>query len=262
MIILRSLLFNLVHYLNLILFMLALSPLLLAPREWAMWAMRSWAKSADFWYQLITGVKVEIRGQENLLHGPCIVASKHQSLWETYSLLYLFDDPAIILKSELNWIPFFGWWSMKFRMVTVHRGGRSRAVRSLVQNARKRLRENRQILIFPEGTRRPPGAEPHYKRGVSAMYTELGVPCLPLALNSGLFWPRRKFMRYPGTLVLEILPPIEPGLERDELARILQERIEAASDRLLLEAAESETPPPFPELAARRLAAIKTGKSV
>ncbi len=260
--ILRSMTFNLVHYLNLIGFMLVLSPLLLMPRKWAMWAMRSWAKSAEFWYQFITGVRVEIRGQEHLVHGPCIVASKHQSLWETYSLLYLFDDPAIILKSELNWIPFFGWWSMKFRMVTVQRGGRSRAVRSLVKNARKRLAENRQILIFPEGTRRPPGAEPHYKRGVSAMYVELGVPCLPVALNSGLFWPRRKFFRYPGNLVLEILPPIEPGLERDEFARILQDRIEEASDRLLLEAAESKTPPPFPEIAAKRLAALRAGNSI
>ncbi len=254
--VLRSFTFNLVHYLNLLVFMLVLSPLLLAPRRWAMWAMRSWAKSADFWYQLITGVQIEIRGRENIIHGPCIVACKHQSLWETYSLLYLFDDPAIILKSELNWIPFFGWWSMKFRMVTVKRGGRSKAVRSLVQSARKRLKENRQILIFPEGTRRPPGAEPHYKRGVFAMYADLDVPCIPVALNSGLFWPRRKFMRYPGKLVLEVLPPIAPGMERDAFAELLQNRIETATDQLMLEAAETSTPPPFSELAAKHLAEL------
>ena len=124
MLIFRSALFNTVHYLNLIVFMLLLSPFFLLPRKAAMWAMRSWAKSADFLHRLIVGVKVEVRGRENLVHGPCIVASKHQSLWETYGLLMLLDDPAIIYKQELGWIPFFGWWAVKFKMVAVKRGGR------------------------------------------------------------------------------------------------------------------------------------------
>ncbi len=257
MLVIRSLAFNIIHYLNLMVFMAVLTPLLLGPRSGAMWAMRSWAKSADFWYKLIIGVEIEIRGCENIIHGPCIVASKHQSLWETYSLLYLFDDPAMILKNELNWIPFFGWWSMKFQMVSVKRGGRSKTIKSLLESARKRIAEGRQIIIFPEGTRRPPGAEPHYKRGVTAMYMDLGVPCLPVALNAGLYWPRRRFLRYPGRLILEILPAIQPGMERDEFSCLLQTSIETTSDRLLLEAANSKNPPPFSEIAARRLAELE-----
>ncbi len=253
MLVFRSSLFNTLYYLMLILFMLVMSPLFLTPRKTAMFAMRSWAWSADWLHRLVVGATVEIRGRENLIHGPCIIASKHQSLWETYGLLRLLDDPAIIYKQELGWIPFFGWYAVKFRMVKVQRGGRSKAIRSLIASARDRLAENRQIIIFPEGTRRPPGAEPVYRAGVTAMYNELGVPVVPVALNSGLFWPRRKFMRYPGKIIVDILPPIAPGMEREDFTRELVSRLERASDQLLLETAGAANPPPLPETARKRL---------
>lgn len=259
MLIFRSALFNTVHYLNLVIFMLLLSPFFLLPRKAAMWAMHSWAKSADFLHRTIVGVKVEVRGRENLVHGPCIVASKHQSLWETYGLLMLLDDPAIIYKQELGWIPFFGWWAIKFKMVAVKRGGRSKAIKSLLASARDRLKDGRQIIIFPEGTRRPPGAEPVYRQGVTAMYTELDVPCVPVALNSGLYWPRRKFLRYPGTILVDILPPIAPGLGREAFNTELVTRLEAAADAQLVEAASAPNPPPLPETAQKRLAELSKG---
>lgn len=256
MLLFRSVVFNILYYINLILVMLICSPVLFGTRKMARYVMHSWTWSADLLHRHIIGVTVEVRGRENLVHGACIVASKHQSVWETYGLLNLLDDPTMIYKQELGWIPFFGWYAMKFKMVKVQRGGKSKAIRSLITNSRACLAENREIIIFPEGTRRPPGAEPVYKAGVSVMYNQLGVPVVPVALNSGLFWPRRKFLRYPGKIIVEILPPIQPGLNREEFNNQLMGRLEKASDDLLLETARSDNPPPIPDSARKRLAEL------
>jgi len=149
-------------------------------------------------------------------------------------MMMLFKDPIFILKRELIWIPFFGWCLSKFKMIPVDRGGRARALAQVTRRAKVELGDNgRQLLIFPEGTRRAAGAEPAYKFGVAHLYAELGLPCVPVALNSGLYWPRRRFLRRPGTIRLEILPPIAPGLDKAAFQALLQERIETASDRLL-----------------------------
>ena len=120
-------------------------------------------------------------------------------------------------------------------MVPVHRGGGSQALHDMLERARTELADNRQIIIFPEGTRRPAGAEPRYKVGVAHLYAAEGVPCLPIALNSGLFWPRRSLRRFPGTVVAEILDPIPPGLGKDEFFERLQNDIESATVRLIAE---------------------------
>jgi 1-acyl-sn-glycerol-3-phosphate acyltransferase len=160
---------------------------------------------------------------------------KHQSTWETFALLWLFSDPAFILKRELQWIPLFGWYAWKARMIPVDRGKGSQALAAMTERARAALAEGRQIVIFPEGTRRAPGAEPSYKFGAAHLYGETGVTCLPIALNSGLFWPRRSFLRYPGTIVVEILDPIVPGLDKTEFAKRLQHDIESTTARLVAE---------------------------
>jgi 1-acyl-sn-glycerol-3-phosphate acyltransferase len=160
------------------------------------------------------------------------VAAKHQSVWETFSLLVLFDDPAFILKRELMWIPLFGWLAAKARQVPVDRRAGSQALVQMNARAREEAERGRQIVIFPEGTRRPPGAPPAYKFGVAHLYSSLGFPCVPVALNSGLYWPRRRMIRRPGTIVVEILPPLPPGMARDAFFRELQERLEEASNRL------------------------------
>jgi len=235
MLVLRSLAFNALFYLNLALWLLfAASPALLLPRRALLAVARAWAHSSLWLMRVVAGTRYEISGLENIPQGGMIVASKHQSFWETFVLITICADPVIILKRELTWIPFFGWCLLKLRMIPVDRGGRARALAQVTRRARTELGDKgRQLLIFPEGTRRPPGAEPAYKFGVTHLYTELNLPCLPVALNSGLYWPRRKFLRRPGTIRLEILPPIAPGLDKTAFHTLLIEKIETASDRLL-----------------------------
>jgi len=185
--------------------------------------------------RVIVGTKVEFRGVEKIPPGGLLVASKHQSLWETFALFTLFDDPLYILKRELMWIPLFGWYVRQADMLPINRQGGSMALIEMNARAKAAVQHRRQILIFPEGTRRPAGAPAAYKFGVAHLYANLGVPCLPVALNSGLFWPRRRFIRRPGTIVVEFLDPIAPGLPRDAFFKQMQDQIETASRRLYAE---------------------------
>ncbi|KPF71123.1 acyl-phosphate glycerol 3-phosphate acyltransferase [Bosea sp. AAP35] len=235
MLVLRSLVFNVLFYVNLALWLVfAAMPALLLPRRALLGVTVAWAHTALWLMRVIAGTRYEITGRENIPPGGLIVASKHQSFWETFVMMMLFKDPIFILKRELIWVPFFGWCLSKFKMIPVDRGGRARALAQVTRRAKVELRDNhRQLLIFPEGTRRPAGAPPAYKFGVAHLYGELKLPCVPVALNSGLYWPRRKFLRRPGTIRLEILPPIAPGLDKATFQALLQEQIETASDRLL-----------------------------
>ncbi len=236
MLILRSLAFNLAYYLNLVVWMILCLPVLALPRRVFMHVARLWARSSLWLLRVIAGTKVDFRGLEKIPAGGMIVASKHQSLWETFALLVILDDPAYVLKRELMWIPVFGWYAWKARSVPVDRKGGAQALKAMTVRAREEIAAGRQIIIFPEGTRRPPGAAPAYKFGVALLYAKLHAPCLPVALNSGLYWPRRKFIRHPGTIVVDILDPIGPGMPRDRFFRDLEARIEAATDGLLQEA--------------------------
>jgi 1-acyl-sn-glycerol-3-phosphate acyltransferase len=235
MLVFRSLLFNVAFYANLIVWLLAIVPTLVMPRKAVIRAAQAWARSNLWLMRAIVGTKVEFRGRERIPPGGLLVAAKHQSFWETFALATLFDDPVFILKRELMWIPFFGWYLWKARMVPVNRKAGSLALVEMNRRAREEVRRGRQVLIFPEGTRRPPGAEPVYKFGIAHLYMTLGVPCLPVALNSGLFWPRRRFIRRPGTIMVEFLEPLAPGLPRNHFFQEVQNRIEAASQRLLAE---------------------------
>jgi 1-acyl-sn-glycerol-3-phosphate acyltransferase len=236
----RSLLFNVLFYVTTTLFVVIGSPLLFAPRSWATAALKVHSNFELWLLRTIIGTKIEVRGRENIPQGPCLVASKHQSAWETFALIPLFRDPALLMKRELFFIPFHGWFSRKFQMIPVDRDKGPSALRRMLREAKKRIDDGREIIIFPEGTRRPPGAPPDYKTGIVLLYDALGVPCLPVALNSGVFWPRRSVIRRPGTIVVEILPPIPPGLPRQEFLRRLQAAIEGASSRLLVEGAAPE----------------------
>ena len=235
MIILRSILFNTLFYLNLgVLLVVALITLAL-PRRAVLKMAELWGRVSVWLLRVLCGTKVEFRGVGNLSPGAVIVAAKHQSTWETFALLKLFDDFTFIVKRELMWIPIFGWCMWKGGMIPVDRGARSQALTDMTARAKAEVGRGRQLIIFPEGTRRAPGAEPRYKFGVAHLYAELGVPCVPVALNSGLFWPRRAFRRLPGTIVAEFLPPIQPGLGKEEFLQRLQGDIERATARLIAE---------------------------
>lgn len=251
MIALRSLLFNICFYVFLITAMLLVWPVFLMPRRWGWHVVRAWAKINLGMLREIVGLDIEVRGRENIPAGGFLIAAKHQSMWETFALIPLFEDPAYILKRELSWIPFFGWYAIKFRMLPINRGRGSAVLPALTEHTRKAIADGRQVIIFPEGTRRPAGAEPAYKYGVTHLYTKTGCTCLPIALNSGLYWPRRQSVRYPGKVILEILPPIAPGLDADAFRHEMRDRIEAASDRLLVEALEGPEPPPAPASLAK-----------
>lgn len=235
LVIVRSVVFNVLFYLNLFVHLLAVLPTLLLPRRAIIEAAKWWARTNLWLLRNVCGITVEYRGLDKLPAGPLLVASKHQSLWETFALLPLFSDPAFILKRELMWIPFFGWYAWKAGMIPIDRGARSQALAAMTQYARWELDRGRQVVIFPEGTRRRPGAEPNYKYGVVHLYAETGVPCVPIALNSGLFWPRRSFRRYPGTIRVEVLDPIAPGLDKHVFFERLRRTIETATARLVAE---------------------------
>jgi len=249
----RSILFAIAFYATTAVMLLGLSWLLLAPRSWAMAAGRAHAR-ASLWLQgVIAGTDFVVRGREKLPAGAVLVASKHQSAWDTLVLMALLRDPALVMKQELKWIPVYGWFSAKFEMIFVRREAGPKALRRMARDARERAAAGREIVIFPEGTRRAPGAPPDYKPGVIMLYESLGLPCCPIALNSGLYWPRRSWLRYPGTIIVEFLDPLPPGLPRKEFTSRLQRAIEGASDRLLAEAAGAANPPPLPETARIRL---------
>ena len=239
MTVVRSLLFTVWLYLSMAVFAVGLSPALLMPHRAAMGVIKGWARFVLFGLRWIAGVKVEFRGLEHRPAGPALIASKHQGMLDIIVPFALFDDPCMVMKKELMPLPFFGWFAWKTRMIPVDRQAHAKALKDMVRNARDRLAAGRQIVIFPEGTRTAPGAEPDYKPGVAALYRDLDVPCWPVATNSGVHWPAHGFRRYPGTVVFEFLEPIPAGLKRAEFMAQIEARIEARSTGLLAEEARA-----------------------
>src|SRR5579872_1344425 len=230
---LRSLIYNVLFYLLLGFWIIVAIPTFVMPRSGIVSIAQAWARSSIWLMRVICHIKVEYRGLEKIPPGPLIVASKHQSMWETFALLQFFEQPLFILKRELTWIPFFGWYLIKANMIGIDRAAGGRSLLQMARRAGEEVRRGRQLIIFPEGTRTPVGATPNYKTGIAQIYVDCGVNCLPVALNSGLFWPRRTFMRYPGTLVVEFLDPLPPGLSRREFIARISAVIEEATNALV-----------------------------
>ena len=208
-------------------------PALLGPRSWTKACACLWLSLVFGGLRVLCGIRYEVRGLEHLPKGGALVASKHQSMFETLAFWQILDDPAIILKKELSYLPFFGWYAMKLKNISVDRAAAAKALRAMLKQARERATEDRQVVIFPQGTRVEPGEAESYKPGVVGLYTSMKVPCVPVALNSGLYWPAHGLGRKPGTIIVEFLEPIEPGLPKAEFIATLEERIETASTALL-----------------------------
>ena len=249
----RALIYIVLFYIVSTLFLVLGSWLLFAPRSWAMAGLAAHGRTCVWLLDKTVGTGLEVRGHDKIPDGPVLIASKHQSAWDTFALVSLLHDPAIIMKRELMWVPLYGWFSAKFGMIFVRREAGASALRQMARDAADRAAAGRHILIFPEGTRREPGAPAAYRPGAVYLYDRLGIPCCPVALNSGLYWPRRSLRRFPGKIIVEFLEPIEAGLPRKVFSQRLEEAIETGSDALIVEAARTPPPPPIPPQAADRL---------
>ena len=235
MILVRSLLFALVFYLWTLLAAIAFLPVLIGPRSWAQWSLKFWGGVTTGLLHLICGVRVEVRGRENIPAGASLVAAKHQCMFDIFGTLPILPDGCYVLRQELMRIPIFGWWAWKCAMIVIDRGGGAKTLRKMLADSTARLKADpdRQIFIFPEGHRGKPGVAGDYQPGVAFLYRELDLPCVPIALNSGVHWgPIR---RTPGTIVFQFLPAIPAGLKRNDFMRELEERLESASNALLAE---------------------------
>jgi 1-acyl-sn-glycerol-3-phosphate acyltransferase len=245
-----SLTFNLLFFCWTAVVVLFGLPGLLFGRSGVYFLARLWARGALWLLAHLTGLRHRILGRERLPPEPVIAAVKHQSSWDTLVCLLLFREPAYVLKRELIWIPVFGWYLQRGGMIALDRKAGGSALRRLLRKSSQAVARGQSILIYPEGTRTAPGARQAYHPGVAGLYEHLGLPVVPVALNSGLFWGRRSFVKRPGVITLEILEPIAPGLDRRAFLSELERRLENASDRLAASAPEQgkspENMPPQP----------------
>jgi 1-acyl-sn-glycerol-3-phosphate acyltransferase len=209
----------------------AVLPSLILPRMVIVRASQAWSRIMFWGLKVIAGLDYEVRG--TVPKGPLLFAAKHMSMWDTLALYALIDDVCIVIKRELLSIPFYGWYINKAGVIAVDRAAGASALRAMAAKAKTVFATGRPVAIFPEGTRKLPGAAPDYKPGVAALYAQLDVPCVPVALNSGQFWSG--FTKRPGTIVIDFLPPIPAGLKRGEFMRRLEQDIETATEKLIAE---------------------------
>ena len=183
----------------------------------------------------IAGIRIEIRGQQYINQTSGIYAGKHQSAVETYTLTTILTRASMVMKKELAYIPIFGWAQAFYGLIPVDRSAGSAAMKNMLRQAKKMVAADRPIIIFPEGTRRRPGQEPTYKPGVALLYQHLNLPVIPIASNTGFFWAKNSFLRRPGKIIYEFLPPIAPGLNKQQFMEKLQNDIEQKCNELNME---------------------------
>jgi 1-acyl-sn-glycerol-3-phosphate acyltransferase len=236
MIWLRSLAFNIVFYGWTALMCFLMVWTFVLPYRLLLVFVRMWLRHITWMERHIAGITYAVKGRDHLPAGACIIAAKHQSAWETFKIHMLFDDPAVVLKKELLEIPLWGRYLARSGMIPIDRKGGAKALSEMMAAAHKAAEQGRKIVIFPQGTRIPPGVDRPYKNGVAALYRELNVPVIPMAVNSGLCWPKNSFIKTPGKITIEFLPPIMPGLAREDFMARLKNELEGASNRLIGEA--------------------------
>ena len=230
----RSLLYAIWFYVTLVVLGLLAMPISLFSRSFAMNAVKFFCHVQAFGLWLLCGVSMEVRGKENLPKGPGLIAMKHQSTYDTLAPFTFMENPAYILKKELLKAPVFGVYASRVG-IPIDRQGGAKTMRLMLAAAKKGVQSGQQIVIFPEGTRQLPDTPADIKPGIVLLYNELGVPCVPVALNTGLVWQGSGFLRKPGKIIFEILPPIEPGLKRAEFTEKLRDALDPATVKLVAE---------------------------
>lgn len=238
MLFLRTLAFNILFVLTTMLLSLLAAPGLLMPYRVVVWVKQLWLHLVLGMTRLVIGIGWEERGKENIPDGPVIFAAKHQSAIDTLVLSVAHPFCVFVLKRELIWLPIWGWFLLRLGMIPIDRSKGLASMKKVTSAAGDTVARGQSILIFPQGTRTPPGAVRPYLPGVAAIYKGANVPVVPVALNSGLFWPRRQMGKHPGIVTIEYLEPIEPGLDRKSFMQALEDRIEPATARLEAEAME------------------------
>ncbi|MBL6933312.1 MAG: 1-acyl-sn-glycerol-3-phosphate acyltransferase [Rhodospirillales bacterium] len=236
----RSVLFNILFFGGSTILVTLMVLTLPLPRAVLNQGFKFWMLLTMATLKMVAGLSYEVRGRENIPNGPALFASKHQSAWDTGIFFLILEDVSYVLKKQLLSIPFYGWLLKKDKMVAIDRDGGASALKQMVRDSIEVVRDGRQLVIFPEGTRSNPGDKLPYHPGIAAVYKQAGVAVVPVALNSGLFWGRRSFAKKPGKIIIEFLTPIPEGLDRKTFMADLESRIEEASNRLIAEAADHQ----------------------
>ncbi|MDA0996872.1 MAG: lysophospholipid acyltransferase family protein [Proteobacteria bacterium] len=193
-----------------------------------------WARTQFPLLRFFAGIDCRVLGRENIPKGGALFVSKHQSAWDTFIFYALLRDVNYVLKQELTKIPVWGTYARKCEAISIDRNAGAKALKGLVRDCVDRISKGRQVILFPEGTRTHPGQKLPYQPGVAAVYRALpaGTPVIPVALNSGDHWGRKSFLKYPGTITIEFLPPIPTGLDRQSFMHRIETEIETAVARL------------------------------
>ena len=241
----RSLLYAVWFYLSMAIIGLLAMPIAIFSRSFAMGAVRFFAQVQAFGLWLLCGISTEVRGREHLPKGPGLIAMKHQSTYDTIAPFMFIENPAYILKKELLKAPVFGVYASRVG-IPIDRAGGAKTMRLMLAAAKAGAATGQQIVIFPEGTRQLPDTPTDIKPGIVLLYNELKAPCVPVALNTGLCWQGSGFLRRPGKIVFEVLPPIAPGLKRDELTQRLKDVLDPATEKLVAEGRAAQGKPPQP----------------
>jgi 1-acyl-sn-glycerol-3-phosphate acyltransferase len=257
----RSLLFYLVFYVQtaILAIIVGISAVIWGRTRFG-WALALyWIHSNLFFLRWLAGIRTDVQGEENIPDGPCIIASKHMSDWDIFALLPASKRPAFIAKKELIDIPFFGHAARAFDTIRLDRSLGGDAIPAMLDDAKAALGRGARIIIFPEGTRKPPLDEPDYRYGIVRLYEGLGVPVVPAAVNSGLFWGRHSPLLWRGIARARFLPAVPPGLPPEEFRARLIAAIEGETNRLLLDAYEEGLARPIPDDMFEKFEALKAG---
>lgn len=231
---LRSLVFTIQIYLMMAIMAVFFTPWAMLDRRGAFAAVHTWCRWVRWTASWMIGLKSEVRGE--VPQGEVMIAAKHQSFFDIIILVSELPRPKFIMKKELRWAPILGWYALRIGCVPVDRGRRGQAIAAMMERVRSGRQEPGQLIIYPQGTRVAAGATREYKVGTGLLYQEMGVPCVPVACNVGVFWPRQAILRKPGLAVVEFLPPVEPGMELRPFMAHLERVVEDRSNALMAEA--------------------------